>query len=76
MSEASNPLRLRKKHGTGRRRDVSAEDGARLVRVQSLRNAAMAGLIAIIKLLPQVLHLDLEKEAKMVEAADESAGSS
>lgn len=48
MSEASNPLRLRKKHGTGRRRDVSAEDGARLVRVQSLRNAAVAGLIAII----------------------------
>ena len=33
----------------------------------------LAGLIAIIKLLPQILHLDLEKEAKDLEAADESA---
>lgn len=48
MSEARNPLRLRKKHGTGRRHDVGPEDGARLVRVQSLRNATVAGLIAII----------------------------
>jgi putative transport protein len=32
----------------------------------------LAGLIAIIKLLPQILHIDLEKEAKKLEAADES----
>lgn len=42
------PLRLRKKHGTGERRNVSASDGERLVRVQSLRNAVVAGLIAIL----------------------------
>jgi len=33
----------------------------------------LAGLIAIIKLLPQALGIDLEKEAKALEAADESA---
>ena len=33
----------------------------------------LAGLIAIIKLLPQVLGLDLAKEAKALEASDESA---
>lgn len=33
----------------------------------------LAGLIAIIKLLPQVLGIDLEREAKALEAADESA---
>jgi len=42
------PLRLRKKHGTGQRRDVTAADGERLVRAQSLRNAVTAGLIAVI----------------------------
>ena len=36
----------------------------------------LAGLIAIIKLLPQLLHLDLEKEAKALEADSESAGGS
>jgi putative transport protein len=36
----------------------------------------LAGLIAIIKLLPQLLHIDLEKEAKALEAADDSAGAS
>ncbi len=41
------PLRLRKKHGSGRPRDVSPADGERIVRAQSLRNALMAGLIAI-----------------------------
>lgn len=41
------PLRLRKKHGSGKRRDVSAADGECLVRTQSLRNAFVAGLIAI-----------------------------
>ena len=42
------PLRLRKKHGTGERRNVTAADGERLVRAQSLRNAVVAGLIAIV----------------------------
>ena len=42
------PLRLKKKHGEGRRPDATAADGARLVRAQSLRNAIMAGLIVII----------------------------
>jgi putative transport protein len=36
----------------------------------------LAGLIAIIKLLPQVLGIDLEKEAKALESADESASGS
>ncbi len=50
MSDKSGqlPLRLRKKHGSGRRRDVTASDGERLVRAQSLRNAVVAGCIAII----------------------------
>lgn len=42
------PLRLRKKHGSGRRRDITAEDGERIVRGQSLRNAFVAALIAIV----------------------------
>ncbi len=42
------PLRLRKKHGTGQRLDVTAADGGRLVRAQSLRNATVGGLISII----------------------------
>lgn len=45
---AEHPLRLRKKHGSGRRREISAEDGERLVRAQSLRNALVAGLITIV----------------------------
>lgn len=50
MEDAPKPslLRLRKKHGEGHRPDVTAEDGARLVRAQSFRNAATAGLITII----------------------------
>jgi putative transport protein len=36
----------------------------------------LAGLIAIIKLLPLILHIDLEKEAKELEAADESTAES
>jgi putative transport protein len=36
----------------------------------------LAGLIAIIKLLPQILHIDLEKEAKELEAADKSTAES
>ena len=42
------PLRLRRKHGEGRAPDATSEDGARLVRAQSLRNATMAGLIVIV----------------------------
>ncbi len=42
------PLRLRKKHGDGRRPDATAEDGARLVRAQSLGNAVVAGLATFI----------------------------
>lgn len=46
--KAEQPLRLQKKHGAGRRRDVTAEDGARLVRAQSLRNGVLAGVLAVI----------------------------
>ena len=42
------PLRLKKKHGTGKRPDVTAADGERLVRVQSLRGALLGGLVAIL----------------------------
>lgn len=42
------PLRLPRKHGSGTRRDVSAADGERLVAVQSMRNAIVAGSIAIL----------------------------
>jgi len=41
-------LRLRKKHGTGQRNNITAADGERLVRAQSLRNALVAGLITIV----------------------------
>lgn len=43
-----NPLRLRKKHGDGRRPDVTAADGERLVHAQSLRNAVVASLVALV----------------------------
>lgn len=43
-----NPLRLRKKHGDGRRLNANAADGERLVRAQSLRNAVVAGLIILV----------------------------
>lgn len=42
------PLRLRKRHGTGERPDVSPEDGRRLVRQQSIRGAVTAALLATI----------------------------
>lgn len=50
MNEAppQNPLRLRKKHGLGLRRNVSAADGERLVLAQSIRRALVSGLIAVI----------------------------
>ncbi len=41
------PLRLKKKHGSGAPPDVSAADGERLVRVQSLRGALLASLVSI-----------------------------
>lgn len=43
-----NPLRLRKKHGSGKPSDGTVADGESLVRAQSLRNALTAGLIAVI----------------------------
>lgn len=43
-----HPLRLRKRHGEGRRPDATVDDGARLVRAQSLRNAVLASLITLI----------------------------
>ena len=43
-----NPLRLRKKHGSGLQQEVSPADGQRLINAQSLRNAIVASLIAII----------------------------
>ena len=43
-----NPLRLRKQHGDGSGLDVTAADGARLVRAQSFRNAVVAALIVLV----------------------------
>ena len=43
-----SPLRLRKRHGSGERPAVTAADGERLVNAQSMRNAVVAALIAII----------------------------
>jgi hypothetical protein len=50
VSEKENPhpLRLRRKHGEGRSPEVTADDGARLVRAQSLRNAVIASLVTLI----------------------------
>ena len=48
MKEQQSPLRLRKKHGDGSQRDVTAADGGRLVQRQSVRAGIMAGLIVII----------------------------
>ena len=49
MSKDPNPhpLRLRKKHGEGKGIDATAADGARLARAQSVRNAVVASLIAL-----------------------------
>ena len=43
-----HPLRLRRKHGEGNSPGVTAAQGARLVRAQSLRNAFVASLVTII----------------------------
>lgn len=48
MSETQNPLRLRKRHGSGMRKDVTSADGRKLAQAQSVRNAIVAGLIAVI----------------------------
>lgn len=48
MSKPQNPLRLQKKHGSGRPTEVSAADGKRLLDAQSLRNAFVASLITIV----------------------------
>lgn len=48
MPDPKNVLRLRRKHGEGHKVDITAADGARLVRAQSLRNAFIAALIAIV----------------------------
>ncbi len=42
------PLRLRKKHGSGVRRDVSVADGERLVLAQSFLYGLFAGVITIV----------------------------
>ena len=42
-----HPLRLRRKHGDGKKPDVTADDGSRLVRAQSLRNAIIASLVTL-----------------------------
>ena len=48
MKNPENLLRLRRKHGEGHAMDVSADDGARLVRAQSFRNALVASLIVFL----------------------------
>lgn len=48
MGDLENLLRLRRRHGEGQPLDVSADDGARLVRAQSLRNALVASLIVFV----------------------------
>jgi hypothetical protein len=42
------PLRLRKRHGEGKPTDVTAADGAQLAGAQSLRNALVASLAALV----------------------------
>ena len=48
MSDAQNPLRLRKKHGTGTPVEVTTADGGSLVAVQSISNALMVAAIIIV----------------------------
>jgi hypothetical protein len=42
------PLRLRKKHGSGAQKDTSAADGQIIVDGQSIRNAVVVGLIVVL----------------------------
>ena len=48
MTDHPNVLRLRKKHGPGTPRDASIADGERLLGAQSLRNAIVAGVVAVV----------------------------
>jgi len=48
MSDTPSPLRLRKRHGSGTSKDVTSADAGRLVHAQSVRNAFIASLVAII----------------------------
>ena len=48
MKDSPSVLRLRKRHGAGAPRAVTAADGERLVKAQSLSRAVLAGVIAVI----------------------------
>jgi hypothetical protein len=48
MNDAPSPLRLRKRHGSGARKDVASADGRKLVQAQSVRKSIVASLIAFI----------------------------
>ena len=48
MTDSPNVLRLRKKHGSGTPRGATVADGERLLAAQSLRNAIIAGLAAVV----------------------------
>jgi len=43
----AQPLRLRKKHGSGARKDTTAADGKRIIDDQSIRRAVVVGLIVV-----------------------------
>lgn len=47
-SKKPQPLRLRKRHGTGQRPDVGPEEGRHVVARQSLRGAAAAAFAAVV----------------------------
>ena len=50
MNKAKNPhpLRLRKRHGEGKKPGVTVADGVRLLRAQSLRNALIASVVTLV----------------------------
>ncbi len=48
MTDNQNPLRLQKKHGSGRPNEVTAADGKRLVDAQSMRSALVVALVVIL----------------------------
>ena len=48
MTDRPNVLRLRKKHGAGTPRDATIADGERLLGAQSLPNAIVAGIVAVV----------------------------
>jgi len=47
MTNTDNPLRLRKKHGSGKPTGESSADGKRLLDAQSIRSAIVAGVTVI-----------------------------